>query len=178
MNPFDLFSDWYRSICSPSPDKMVLSTCDDAGVPSSRIVLLKKYNESGFIFFTNCSSRKIQEIEKNNNVSLLFSDSKLRVISICGSVEKIDTEISDQYFATRSREKQIASWSSKQSKLLHSEQKLQEMVEFYTKKFMHKKVVRPTFWSGFRVIPDKFEFIQDKKVIKCFYRSLNNTWMC
>jgi pyridoxamine 5'-phosphate oxidase len=161
--PFLKFKDWFEKAKSNSsivePTAMCLSTVDENNFPSSRMVLLKKYDERGFCFFTNLTSRKGKELTQNQNVALCFYWGILGMqIRIEGSVEKVSSKEADDYFSSRRRESQIGAWASKQSSEMQEWQEFEDRITKITKDFEGQDVPRPPFWSGFRVIPKRIEF--------------------
>lgn len=163
-NPFELFSKWFEEAKASKieePTAMALSTCTKDGVPSSRMVLLKGFDENGFVFFTNYGSRKAKELIENPRASLCFFWSDLnKQVRINGTVEKVSEGESDEYFATRDRKSQIGAWASKQSEPLADTKTLLADVAKKAAEFGVGEVPRPEFWGGFRVIPSHIEFWQ------------------
>jgi pyridoxamine 5'-phosphate oxidase len=142
---------------------MTVATSTKSGKPSARIVLLKNYDERGFVFFTNFSSQKGSELAENPFASILFFWDKLdRQIRIEGRVEKITDEESYDYFKTRDYTSRLGAWASEQSKPLSSRFKLKRKVVGYMAKFP-KEVPLPPYWGGYRVVPDTYEFWQGRK---------------
>lgn len=166
-DPVIQFSDWFeqaRKTDIADPTAMILATVDGQGRPSQRTVLLKYYDESGFVFFTNYESRKAKEIAENTKVSLLFVWLELeRQIMITGDAEKISAKESAKYFMTRPKESQVAAWVSSQSHSINSRQMLMQKFSEMKRKFGEGKVPLPSFWGGYKVIPDEFEFWQGRK---------------
>lgn len=161
--PFILFDEWYEQAKSSEPvdpNAMCLSTLSEDGQPTSRIVLLKQHDESGFVFFTNRESRKGQNIKYNPLASLNFYWKSLgRQIRIEGKTEEIDAFDSDEYYKSRHTGSRIGAWASKQSRPLSSRSELAEQVEKYTKDFKESDdIPRPGFWGGYRVVPNRIEF--------------------
>ncbi len=166
LKPFQKFSKWFNQACAEpkiiEPTAMCLSTVDEKNFPSSRMVLLKKFDERGFCFFTNLTSSKARQLEQNQNVALCFYWAILGLqVRIEGVVEKVSNQEADDYFASRRRESRIGAWASKQSQPMESWQEFEERIAEVEKKFAGKEVTRPEFWSGFRVIPKKIEFWQE-----------------
>lgn len=164
-SPFEQFSIWFDEALNSQmiePTAMVVSTVSNDKRPSSRVVLLKSYDDTGFVFFTNYESRKGQELYSNNNASILFYwDFFERQIRIEGKIEKVSKEVSEAYFKTRPYESKIGAWASKQSKNLSSRFTLiREVVKLIAK--YPKDVPLPEFWGGYKLIPDYFEFWQGR----------------
>lgn len=138
---------------------MVLSTADADGRPSSRVVLLKDLGPEGLVFYTNLESRKGREIAVNPRVSLLFYWRRLdRQVVVRGRAEPVSDEEADAYFATRSRGSQLGAWASAQSRTMPSRARLVADVARTEARFLGRPVPRPDFWSGYRVVPESFEF--------------------
>lgn len=165
-SPFKQFERWYAQTIESGlhePGAMILATVDGEGQPWQRIVLLKLFDEKGFVFFTNYESRKAQQLAINARVSLLFPWHALdRQIMITGPAEKISTAESLTYFATRPRGSQIGAWASNQSKMINSRSILETMVNSMKQKFANKEIPLPPFWGGYRVKPITFEFWQGR----------------
>ena len=140
-----------------------LATADDAGAPSARMVLLKRVDERGFVFFTNYGSRKSAELDENPRAALCFHWEVMREqVRIEGPVERISAEESDEYFATRSRTSQVGAWASKQSQALASRAELLARFARFEARFALSSVPRPPFWGGYRIIPERIEFWFDQ----------------
>lgn len=138
---------------------MVLSTCSAEGRPSSREVLLKQFDESGFVFYTNLESQKAMEIRDNPFVSLLFYWPELgRQVRIEGAASPVTSAEADAYFDTRPRMAKIGAWASKQSRPLKNRARLMARAARFEARFLGRKVPRPPHWSGFRVAPERIEF--------------------
>jgi pyridoxamine 5'-phosphate oxidase len=165
-DPIELFEQWFNDANKSGillPEAMSVSSCDENGQPSSRMVLLKEFDESGFIFYTNYTSRKSHDLSINNKIALLFHWSVLqRQIRIEGTVEKVSVEQSEKYFHSRDRGSQIGAWASKQSDLLTSKEELKERETYFTKKFEGQEVPLPEFWGGWRIKPHNIEFWQGR----------------
>jgi pyridoxamine 5'-phosphate oxidase len=141
-----------------NPEAMVLSTVDDCGRPSSRVVLLKGVDSRGFVFYTNLGSRKAREIQGNANVCLSFYWRELgRQVFVEGVIEPVSEEEADAYFATRPRTSQLGAWASRQSQPLASKAHLLKEVARHEARFLTRPVPRPPFWSGYRVVPTSIE---------------------
>lgn len=164
-NPFEQFGIWLNEAEESEindPNGMALATVNKEGQPSVRMVLLKGYDEDGFVFYTNLESNKGQNLSEVPKAALLFHwKSKRRQIRIEGLVEAVSAEEADAYFASRSRGSQIGAWASQQSRPLESRYALEKNVAVYTAKFGIGKIPRPPHWSGFRIIPNRIEFWQD-----------------
>lgn len=142
---------------------MNVTTISETGFPNSRIVLLRSFDAGGLVFFTNYLSEKGKEIEKNNRLGINFFWTTLeRQIRVHGVAHKIPVEESDEYFATRPRESQIAAWASMQSSTLRRREDLDNAVMEYARKFDGMPVPRPEHWGGYRIIPHYFEFWQGR----------------
>lgn len=164
--PFDIFAQWLEKANAKSeivePTAMCISSVDENNHPSSRMILLKKFDESGFCFFTNLTSRKGKELSKNSNVALCFYWGVLGLqIRIEGAIEKVSAKEADDYFSSRRRGSQIGAWASKQSCQMETQNEFRQRIEEITKDFENQEVPRPPFWSGFRVVPKKIEFWQE-----------------
>lgn len=145
------------------PNAMVLSTTDGKR-PSSRSVLLKAYDEQGFVFFTNYQSRKARDIATDANVSLLFPWYSLeRQVGVIGRAERISTAESLAYFASRPHGSRLGAWVSQQSEVINSRQFLEMKWDEVKRKFSGGEIPLPSFWGGFRVVPSEFEFWQGRE---------------
>ena len=166
-SPFKQFEIWYEGAVESNihePGAMSLATVDADGQPWQRIVLLKLFDEKGFVFFTNYESRKANQIVVNPGVSLLFPWHALgRQMVITGETEKVSTAESLKYFATRPRGSQLGAWASGQSQMISSRSILKTVVENMKQKYANNDVPLPPFWGGFRVKPRTFEFWQERK---------------
>ncbi len=160
-DPLILFRQWYAEAekVEADPTPMTLATADRNGRPAVRVVLLKGFDERGFQFFTNTESRKGRELRENPRAALCFFwPGLLRQVRLEGPAERVSDEEADQYFASRPRERQLAAWASKQSEPLASREELLQRYRDYEQQFAGRPVPRPPFWSGYRVVPDWFEF--------------------
>ncbi len=166
-DPVQQFTEWFeqaRKTDIADPTAMILATVDPSGRPSQRAVLLKYYDSSGYVFFTNYESRKAKEIATNAKVSLLFVWLELeRQIMITGDAHKISTAESAKYFMSRPKESQVAAWVSSQSHKLSSRQILMQKFSEMKRKIGEGKVPLPSFWGGYKVVPDEYEFWQGRK---------------
>ena len=163
-DPIKQFEQWYAQTTETDlaePSAMSLATVDAQGQPWQRIVLLKLFDEKGFVFFTNYSSRKAEQIAANRKVSLLFPWQALgRQVKVTGEAAKIPTAESVKYFATRPRGSQIGAWASRQSQSIKSRAILDTMFDEMKNKFLDGDVPLPSFWGGYRVTPETIEFWQ------------------
>ena len=166
-DPTRQFESWYTQAIDsgiPEPNAMSLATADTDGQPWIRTVLLKLYDETGFVFFTNYESAKARQIAANNRVGLLFPWVALgRQIKISGTAEKIPTTESIKYFASRPRGSQIGAWASPQSQVISSRSLLDAKVDEIKHKFASGEIPLPDFWGGYRVTPFEIEFWQARE---------------
>lgn len=138
---------------------MALGTIEDGVQPSVRMVLLKGYDQRGFVFYTNYHGRKGRQLLAQPRAALCFYWSPIDIqVRIEGTVTKVADDEADAYFATRERLSQIGAWASKQSDPMEHPGELDERVTRFEKEFEGREVPRPEFWSGFRVVPDQIEF--------------------
>jgi pyridoxamine 5'-phosphate oxidase len=183
-DPFEQFELWFQQACQADllePNAMVLATASANGAPTTRTVLLKYFDREGFVFFTNYESRKARQIEENPQVSLLFLWLPLeRQVQILGTASKISPAESLKYFTTRPRGSQLGAWCSQQSTIISSRQLLDMKLEEITRKFQHGEIPLPSFWGGYRVVPQGFEFWQgrpNRLHDRFFYsRQENGSW--
>ena len=164
-DPFLQFNKWYNEHLDAGmaiPDSVSLGTASVEGRVSVRTVLLKGYDENGFVFFTNYNSRKGIQLSENPSAALLFYWGESgRQVRIEGTIEKVTEKESVSYFSTRPRESQISAWASEQSSVIPDRLYLEERHEFFKRKFEKKEVEKPPHWGGFRLIPDSIEFWQE-----------------
>jgi pyridoxamine 5'-phosphate oxidase len=168
-DPIERFRDVYelakkidRSIL-PDPSAMALATVDPDGRPSVRIVLLKAYDERGFVFYTNYEGRKGRDLLAHPRAALCFFWPTIDIqVRIEGAVARVTDDEADAYFSTRHRMSQIGAWASRQSEPLENTGALDERVKKYENRFNGAEVPRPPHWSGFRVHPDRIEFWKGK----------------
>jgi pyridoxamine 5'-phosphate oxidase len=166
-DPVIQFEDWFRYACEAvpmDPNAFSISTVDSRNRPSSRTVLLKYFDERGFVFFTNFESKKAEHIEANPNVALLFFWSEAaRQVKIRGTAERIPASETLKYFISRPRGSQIGAWVSAQSSVISSRSLLENKFQEIKSKFRNKEVPLPSFWGGYRVVPDEIEFWQGRR---------------
>lgn len=165
-HPVDQFTLWFRQAQEarlPEPNAMSIATATASGVPSLRTVLLKYFDRSGFVFFTNYSSTKSQEISENPHVALMFPWITLeRQVIVKGQAEKISKTESLKYFASRPHGSQLGAWVSQQSSVITGRKILELKLDEMKRKFKEGKVPLPDFWGGYRVIPETVEFWQGR----------------
>ncbi len=182
-NPIEQFQVWLEEATNSQlidPSAMSITTVNNTGHPSTRIVYLRGMTENGFIFYTNYNSDKGVSLNNNKHVALNFFFIELeRQIRIEGKAEKISSKDSDLYFAQRPRESQIGAWASSQSKELKNRNTLTDKVNYYTKKFKGLAVPRPEHWGGYIIVPDKIEFWQgrpNRLHDRILYTKSNSDW--
>ncbi len=166
-DPFKQFELWFNEALKlnlPEKNSMMLATINQEGHPTCRVVLLKSYSSSGFVFFTNYNSPKVNSLEKTNYASLLFFWPSLeRQLRVEGQLTKTSEKESDEYFRTRPRGSQIAAWASKQSSPIESRKALEESYKKYELQFKEiTPIPRPSFWGGVNLKPQFFEFWQGR----------------
>lgn len=183
-DPFQQFERWFDDACAaelPEPNAMTLATVGADGQPTLRTVLLKLFDRDGFVFFTNYSSRKAEQIKENRHVALLFPWIKLaRQVAITGIAEKVSVAESARYFASRPRESQLGAWISKQSSVLTSRQMLMMELDKIKGKFLKGEIPLPDFWGGYRVRPVTIEFWQGQTSRlhdRFLYTRQGDTWV-
>ncbi|WP_025029485.1 pyridoxamine 5'-phosphate oxidase [Nitratireductor aquibiodomus] len=164
--PFRLFAEWLEDATKSEPNDpnaLALATVDPDGMPNVRMVLLKGFDERGFVFYTNFESTKGQEVLSAKKAAMCFHWKSLRrQVRIRGPVEVVSDEEADEYYASRPRGSRIGAWASKQSRPLESRFALEKAVAEYTAKFAIGTIPRPSHWSGFRIVPQTIEFWHDR----------------
>ena len=183
-NPISLFKIWFEEAKKSElndPNALSLATSDKNGNPSVRMVLLKSFDNSGFVFYTNLNSVKSKAIKGNPNVSMCFHwKSLLRQIRIIGKATNVSDQEADEYYNSRSYGSRIGAWASKQSSILNSREELNNEIKVYKSKFPNSdKVPRPSHWSGWRVNPSEIEFWLDgdnRIHERLKYIKINESW--
>lgn len=165
-DPFAVFERWYalaRRVRLPMPHAMTLSTVSAEGEPAGRVVLLKRADRSGFVFYTNYESAKAREMASTSRAALTFYWPGLeRQVRINGVVSRVEPELSDAYFQSRPRGSQLGAWASRQSEPVPDRATLQRAFEEVRTKHAGGPVPRPPFWGGYRVTPSRMEFWQGR----------------
>jgi pyridoxamine 5'-phosphate oxidase len=163
----DQFKGWFAQAQAAQlrePNAMILATVDAHGQPFNRTVLLKKLDTRGLVFFTNFESRKARHLSENPRVSVLFLWLELeRQVSINGTAERISAAESLSYFATRPLGSRLGAWTSQQSTVIKSRSLLEAKLEEMKRKFADGKIPLPSFWGGYRISPQSYEFWQGRQ---------------
>jgi pyridoxamine 5'-phosphate oxidase len=182
-DPIQLFARLYAQVANPNlPEStaVTLATATSEGRPSARVVLLKGFDERGFVFYTNLESRKAREIQANPYGSLCFYWPAIAYqVRVEGKITQVSNEEADAYFATRPRGSQIGAWASRQSAELTSRDELEARFLELEKQYAGKIVPRPPFWSGFRLAPNHIEFWKGRENRlheRTLFVKKNNTW--
>lgn len=182
-DPIQQFSVWWNEAVSSEVievNAMTLATATKEGIPSARIVLLKGFNEDGFMFFTNYESHKGRELAENPHAALVFFWPELeRQIRIEGKVEKVAESVSDDYYLSRPAGSRIGAWASPQSTVIESRKIIEQNVLKYEKQFSDGNISRPPYWGGFIVKPVKIEFWQGRSSRlhdRIQYTKADETW--
>ena len=164
--PFGLFAAWLKDATAAEPrdpTAMTLATVDADGAPNARMVLLKGVDARGFVFYTNMDSQKGRELDAAPKGALVFHWKSInRQVRVRGPVERVTADEADAYFATRPKQAQIGAWASKQSSPLESRLAFEKAVALYATKYAIGTVPRPPNWSGYRILPLRIEFWQDR----------------
>lgn len=181
-NPIDMLEAWLREALLETEDAnaMTLTTVSAEGKPSSRVVLIRKLDQRGIIFYSNYTSKKASDLRQNPNAAVNFFWPWIeRQVRVEGTVTKLSAAESDAYFASRPRESQIGAWASSQSDKMTTRDELEKRVEQFTLKFEGSSVPRPEFWGGFILQPNAFEFWQGRASRlhdRIKYEPFENAW--
>ena len=184
-NPIDLFGEWFKEAKKNEindPNALALATASKTGIPSVRMVLLKDFNNDGFVFYTNLNSQKSNEIKSNLNASMCFHwKSLLRQVRITGELSKVTDKDANNYYNSRSYLSKIGAWASNQSSVLKSRDELLNSIEEFKKKYAYDKdIPRPKHWSGWNLTPNEIEFwldVKDRIHERLLYSKIeNNKW--
>ena len=165
-SPFKQFENWFKqaeALVPILPNAMTLATATKDGVPASRVVLLKGFDEQGFVFYTNYSSQKGRELGENSIAALSFYWAELtRQVRISGATSRTTIAESEAYFHTRPVDSQLGAWASAQSEVISSREVLERRMEELSREFEGKPIPLPPYWGGYRVAPVMFEFWQGR----------------
>ena len=183
-NPYQQFKKWFDEALTAQinePNAMTLATVGTDGKPSARIVLLKGFDQRGFVFYTNYGSVKGQQLTDNPTAALVFWWGELeRQVRIEGQVEKVAATEADDYFQSRPYDSQLGAWVSNQSEVIESRKVLEEKLAELRKKYSEQNIPRPDFWGGFRVIPNLIEFWQGRPSRlhdRLVYKLIDGNWV-
>ena len=165
-NPFKLFEEWFNTAKKTEindPNALALGTSDKEGNSSVRMVLLKGFNEKGFVFYTNLNSKKSEDIKVNPKASMCFHwKSLLRQVRVVGKINSVSSKDADEYYNSRAYGSRIGAWASKQSTILNQRDELTQSINAFKKKFPDENnVPRPNYWSGWNLSPTEIEFWLD-----------------
>ncbi len=183
-DPFELFRIWFEEAVRSKvldPNAMTLGTLGKNSSPALRTVLLKGFDPSGFVFYTNYESQKGREIDRKGSACLLFYwPTLVRQVRIDGRVQKVSAAESDEYFQSRPRGSQLSAWASRQSRSVPGRETLEKQMAAFERKFKGKPVPRPPHWGGYRLVPHRFEFwngrpnrLHDRL---CYTKSSSGKW--
>ncbi len=166
QEPFDLFRQWFADATASEPNDpnaMALATVDPAGMPDVRMVLMKGYDEQGFVFYTNTGSAKGTQLLASRKAAIVFHWKSLhRQVRVRGPIEQVSDAEADAYFQSRPRDSRIGAWASQQSRPLESRFALEKAVAVNAAKYAVGTVPRPPHWTGFRIMPVAIEFWHDR----------------
>tara|TARA_Y100001970_G_scaffold111796_1_gene139516 strand:- start:2445 stop:3077 length:633 start_codon:yes stop_codon:yes gene_type:complete len=184
-NPINLFKKWFDKAKESEindPNALALATSDKSGQPSVRMVLLKGLSDKGFVFYTNFESKKSDDLKKNKKASMCFHWKSLRrQVRILGSVEQVSDKDADEYYKSRPYKNKIGAWASSQSRVLDKRENFLKTIEEFKNKFPEgNNVPRPSYWSGWRVIPNEIEFwldVEGRVHERLNYKNKNGKWL-
>ena len=166
-DPVSQFARWFREAVRAKdrkPDAMILSTATKSGRPSARTVLLKGFDQKGFVFFTHYDSAKGRQLRDNPRAEIVFFWPAVeRQIRVTGNVRKVTRGESDRYFQSRPRASQLSAWASRQSRLIAGRRVLDERMKSLETRFRGRNIPRPSSWGGYRLVPAGFEFWQGRE---------------
>ena len=166
-DPIEQFRSWFDEVLAADlhePNAMTLATATPEGRPSARVVLLKGFDERGFVFYTSYVGRKSEELETNPNCALVFYWGELeRQVRVEGRASRVSEEESDEYFGSRPRGSQLGAWASEQSRPVEGRGALEERLRGLEAEYEEREVPRPPFWGGYRVEPEVIEFWQGRE---------------
>jgi pyridoxamine 5'-phosphate oxidase len=166
-NPIEQFRKWFEEALTANlhePNAMTLATAFSGGIPSARVVLLKGFDERGFVFYTNHEGRKGQELEENPYCALVFYWGELeRQVRVEGRASRVSAEESDEYYRSRPRGSRLSAWASEQSRPVAGRDPLEERLRRLEDEYEGREVPRPPFWGGYRVGPEAIEFWQGRE---------------
>ncbi len=165
--PIEQFGRWFDAALAADlqePNAMIVATATPEGRPSARVVLLKGFDERGFVFYTNYEGRKGRELDENPRAALLFYWGELeRQVRVEGTVSRVPEEESDAYYASRPHGSRLGAWASEQSRVVKGREVLEGRIGDLESEYEGREVPRPPFWGGYRVWPEAVEFWQGRE---------------